>query len=93
MSGALRSLALFAVAALAEIGGSYLIWRGVREGRGGWLAIAGGLLLAGYGFIATLQSDRHFGRVLAAYGGVFVAEAPTAHRSSQSIRPTTRRPE
>src|SRR5437588_7366743 len=73
MSGALRSLALFAVAALAEIGGSYLIWRGVREGRGGWLAIIGGLLLAGYGFIATLQSDRHFGRVLAAYGGVFVA--------------------
>lgn len=69
----LRSLSLFGLAALAEIGGSYLIWLGVREGRSSWLPIIGGVLLAAYGFIATLQSDRHFGRVLAAYGGVFVA--------------------
>jgi len=72
MSGVARSLALFGLAALAEIGGSYLIWLGIREGRSGWLPIVGGLLLAAYGFIATLQSDHHFGRVLAAYGGVFV---------------------
>ncbi len=26
-----------------------------------------------YGFVATLQPDAHFGRILAAYGGVFVA--------------------
>lgn len=68
-----RSVALFMAAALAEIGGAYLVWQGVREGKGGWLAILGGLALAGYGLIATFQPDNNFGRVLAAYGGVFVA--------------------
>jgi small multidrug resistance family-3 protein len=30
-------------------------------------------VLAAYGFVATLQHESHFGRVLAAYGGIFVA--------------------
>lgn len=72
MEGA-RSVALFAVAATAEIGGAWLIWQGVREGRGLVLVVLGGLALVAYGFVATFQADAHFGRVLAAYGGVFVA--------------------
>jgi small multidrug resistance family-3 protein len=68
----LRSVSLFAVAAIAEIGGAYLIWQAVREGGAWWLALLGGLALFAYGFAATLQSDPHFGRILAAYGGVFV---------------------
>lgn len=68
-----RSVALFAVAALAEIGGAYLVWQAVREGRPWWLAVLGGLALFGYGFAATFQPDPNFGRILAAYGGVFVA--------------------
>ena len=68
-----RSIALFAVAALAEIGGAWLVWQGVREHRG-WLWIGLGVVALGlYGFVATLQPDPHFGRILAAYGGVFVA--------------------
>jgi small multidrug resistance family-3 protein len=70
---ALRSIALFGLAALAEIGGAWLVWQGVREHRG-WAWIGAGVVALGaYGFVATLQSDAHFGRVLAAYGGVFVA--------------------
>lgn len=61
------------MAALAEIGGAYLVWQGVREGRGWALVVLGGLALVAYGFVATFQTDPHFGRVLAAYGGVFVA--------------------
>lgn len=68
-----QSIALFALAAVAEIGGAWLVWQGVREGRGAWLAVVGGLALAAYGLVATLQPDGNFGRVLAAYGGVFVA--------------------
>lgn len=69
----LRSIALFGVAAFAEIGGAWLIWQGVREHRG-WLWMLGGVLALGaYGFVATLQPDAHFGRLLAAYGGIFVA--------------------
>ncbi|OYO12783.1 YnfA family protein [Enemella evansiae] len=67
-----RSLILFALAALAEIGGAWLVWQGIREHRG-WIWIGSGVLVLGvYGFIATLQPDAHFGRILAAYGGVFV---------------------
>jgi small multidrug resistance family-3 protein len=68
-----RSLALFVVAALAEIGGAWLVWQGVREHRGvAWIG-AGLVALGGYGFVATLQPDPNFGRILAAYGGIFVA--------------------
>lgn len=68
-----RSVVLFALAALTEIGGCWLIWQGIREHRGWLWAIGGIITLAVYGFVATLQPDAHFGRVLAAYGGVFVA--------------------
>jgi small multidrug resistance family-3 protein len=69
----LRSAGLFLLAALAEIGGAWLVWQGVREHRGLIFAGAGVLALGAYGFVATLQPDTHFGRILAAYGGVFVA--------------------
>ena len=67
-----RSVLLFVLAALAEIGGAWLVWQGVREHRG-LVWIGAGVVAHGvYGFVATLQPDAHFGRILAAYGGVFV---------------------
>lgn len=67
-----RSLLLFVVAAIAEIGGAWLVWQGWREGRGAVWIGAGMLALGAYGFVATFQPDAQFGRVLAAYGGIFV---------------------
>ncbi|MDG4801141.1 YnfA family protein [Micromonospora sp. WMMD980] len=68
-----RSILLFLVAALAEIGGAWLVWQGWREDRG-LLWVAGGIAALGvYGFVATFQPDPNFGRILAAYGGIFVA--------------------
>ncbi|TMR40115.1 YnfA family protein [Actinomadura geliboluensis] len=68
-----RSIALFVLAAVLEIGGAWLVWQGVREHRG-WTWIGAGVIALGlYGFAATFQPDAHFGRVLAAYGGIFVA--------------------
>jgi small multidrug resistance family-3 protein len=69
----IRSLLLFVAAALAEIGGAWLVWQGVREHRGLIWIGAGVAALGLYGFVATLQPDSHFGRILAAYGGIFVA--------------------
>jgi small multidrug resistance family-3 protein len=69
----LRSVALFVLAALLEIGGAWLVWQSVREHRGWAWAGAGVIALGLYGFVATLQPDADFGRILAAYGGVFVA--------------------
>jgi small multidrug resistance family-3 protein len=68
----LRVLGLFVVAAFAEIGGAWLIWQGVREHRGLLWVGAGVVALGAYGFVATLQADANFGRILAAYGGIFV---------------------
>ncbi len=84
----LRIVALFALAALAEIGGAWLIWQSVRENRGWWFALIGVVALGAYGFIAALQPDAHFGRVLAAYGGVFVAGSLAWGIVVDGFRPT-----
>jgi small multidrug resistance family-3 protein len=68
-----KSIALFGIAAVLEIGGAWLVWQSVREHRGWMWALVGVMALGTYGFVATLQPDAHFGRILAAYGGVFVA--------------------
>ena len=72
-----RSIALFVLAAVAEIGGAWLVWQGWREHRGLLWIAAGVLALGVYGFVATFQPDPHFGRILAAYGGVFVVGSLT----------------
>lgn len=66
-----RSLTLFVLAGLSEIGGGYLVWLTLREGKPWWVAALGALVLIGYGIIPTLQTA-NFGRVYAAYGGMFI---------------------
>lgn len=65
------SILLFLLAGVLEIGGGYLVWLWLREGRGWLLGAMGGFVLFFYGVVPTLQ-PAHFGRVYAAYGGVFV---------------------
>lgn len=73
-----RSIPLFAAAALFEIGGAWLVWQGVREHRG-WIWVGLGVIaLSAYDFVATFQPETQFGRVVAAYGGVFVGRWPGA---------------
>ena len=66
-----KSIILFVLAGLCEIGGGYLVWLWLREGKSILIGILGGIVLVLYGIIPTLQ-PAHFGRVYAAYGGVFV---------------------
>jgi small multidrug resistance family-3 protein len=68
------SLALFFLAALFEIGGGYLVWLWLRENKGAVFGFLGGLTLAVYGVIPTFQ-PAHFGRVYAAYGGIFIVSS------------------
>jgi small multidrug resistance family-3 protein len=68
-----RSILLFILAGLAEIGGGYLVWLWLREGRSVWVGAVGALVLVLYGVLPTLQPPTFdFGRVYAAYGGMFV---------------------
>lgn len=83
-----RIVTLFIVAALAEIGGAWLIWQAVREDRGWWFALLGIVALGAYGFVAAFQPDANFGRVLAAYGGVFIAGSLAWGIVVDGFRPT-----
>jgi small multidrug resistance family-3 protein len=66
---------LFVVAGLCEIGGGYLVWGWMRDHKPLAWALLGALVLAAYGVVAALQPFSEFGRVYAAYGGVFIALA------------------
>ena len=72
MIDVLRAIALFAAAGLAEIGGGWLIWQWLRVDRPWPVGLVGALVLIGYGVLPTLQNEENFGRVYAAYGGVFI---------------------
>ncbi|MGS2779441.1 YnfA family protein [Robertmurraya sp. GLU-23] len=68
----ISAIILFICAGVAEIGGGYLIWLWLREGKPAYWGVVGGIALALYGVIAAFQSFPSFGRIYAAYGGVFI---------------------
>ena len=64
---------LFMLAGLCEIGGGYLVWGWMREHKPLLWGALLGAVLASYGVVAALQPISEFGRVYAAYGGIFIA--------------------
>ncbi len=71
MAVLVKSLALFVAAGLLEIAGGYLVWQWWRNGHSASVGVVGAALLILYGIVPTYQ-PAHFGRVYAAYGGVFI---------------------
>ncbi|PTQ97019.1 small multidrug resistance family-3 protein [Mucilaginibacter yixingensis] len=67
----IRSFVLFILAGLCEIGGGYLIWQWLKADKPAWYGLTGGIILILYGVVATWQTAS-FGRVYAAYGGIFI---------------------
>ena len=66
-----KSILLFILAGLCEIGGGYLLWQWWRSEASWPAGFLGAMILVLYGIVPTYQSA-HFGRVYAAYGGWFV---------------------
>lgn len=66
-----KSILIFILAGFCEIGGGYLVWLWLKEGKPLWYGLLGALILAFYGVVATLQTQ-NFARVYATYGGVFI---------------------
>lgn len=69
-----KTVGLFLVAAVCEIGGAYLVWQWRNGGKPAWFALGGAAALFLYSFVQTAQAF-NFGRAFAAYGGVFIAAA------------------
>ena len=83
----LRALVLFGLAGLAEIGGGWLMWQWLRQGRPWPLGLVGAGVLMTYGLIPTLQASPHFGRVYAAYGGMFIVLSLLWGRLADGFKP------
>jgi small multidrug resistance family-3 protein len=83
----LRTILLYVVAGLAEIGGGWLVWQWLRDGRGLPLGLLGGAVLFAYGVVHTMQTELEFGRVYAAYGAVFILLALVWGRLVDDWRP------
>ena len=67
----IKSIPIFVIAGLCEIGGGYLVWLWLKEDKPFWYGLLGGCILVFYGVVATWQTS-NFARVYATYGGVFI---------------------
>lgn len=82
-----RTLAIFAGAVLAELGGTYAIWRWRRAGAGTYLILVGIALLFSYAVVQSFQSEARYGRVYAAYAGVFLVGAMLWGWAAEGLQP------
>lgn len=84
----IRTFGLFVVTALAEIGGCYLAYLWLRQGRSPWLLLPAAASLAIFAWLLALHPTAA-GRVYAAYGGVYVGAALVWLWAVDRVRPTT----
>ena len=68
-----RSLAVYVLAALAEIAGCFAFWAWARLDRSIWWLLPGMASLALFAWVLTLAGSDAAGRAFAAYGGVYIA--------------------
>jgi small multidrug resistance family-3 protein len=84
----LKDLAIYVLAALAEIGGSFAIWRWLREGASPWCAAPGLVCLAAFAILLTRIDAQAAGRAYAAYGGIYILASVVWLRVAEGVRPT-----
>ncbi len=70
-----KTFGIYILAALGELGGTYAFWRWLKGGGSAWLSLVGLAALLFYAVIQTYQPEGAYGRVYAAYAGVFLVGA------------------
>ena len=68
----MQVFAIYALAALAEIGGCFAFWAWLRLDRPVWWLVPGMVSLALFAWLLTLVPADAAGRAYAAYGGVYI---------------------
>ncbi len=69
----MRAFAIYAAAALAEIGGCFAFWAWLRLGKSALWVLPGMAALALFAYLLTRIDSVYAGRAFAAYGGVYIA--------------------
>ncbi len=69
----MAALGLYALAALAEIGGCFAFWAVLRLGRPAWWLAPGVAVLCLFAWLLTRLDQDAAGRIYAAYGGIYIA--------------------
>lgn len=82
-----KTTAIFLVAVIAELGGVYGVWRWRRLGESLWLIPIGLTALFVYALVQTYQPETRFGRLYAAYAGVFLLGAMVSGWILEGLRP------
>lgn len=67
----IKSIMVFILAGLCEIGGGYMVWQWLKQDKPVWYGVIGGIILIAYGIVATWQTAS-FAKVYATYGGFFI---------------------
>ncbi len=83
----MKSFAIYAAAALAEIGGCFSFWAWLRLGKSAWLVVPGMASLAAFAYLLTLIDSEAAGRAYAAYGGVYIAASLVWLWQVEGLRP------
>jgi small multidrug resistance family-3 protein len=82
-----RTLLVYLVAALAEIGGCFCFWIWLRQGRSAWSAVGGVLLLTLFAWALARVDSAFAGRAYAAYGGVYIIASLAWLWMVEDVRP------
>ncbi|WP_237216657.1 YnfA family protein [Falsiroseomonas oryziterrae] len=81
------SLAIFTLAALAEIAGCFAVWSVTRLGKPAWWLIPGLACLALFAWLLTRADAAFAGRAFAAYGGIYIAASLAWMWAIEGARP------
>lgn len=80
-------LAIFALAALCEIGGCFAFWAWLKLGKSPLWAIGGTALLLLFAWLLTRIDSAAAGRAFAAYGGIYICASLSWMWAVESTRP------
>lgn len=83
----MRTLFVFAGAALAEIAGCFAFWAWLRLGKSAWWLVPGVASLALFAWLLTLTDSAAAGRTYATYGGVYIVASLLWLWAVEALRP------